>query len=305
MSSSFVRFVDHPAIAQMPAQPVFRQFPPPQGERLLSPLAVTGNSIPVQPALEMRRKGFVTMTYIPFHIDGADRPGRWLVTCDHATNTVPDSVGGGDLGLSPADMARHIAFDIGAAGVARRLGQLLNSPVITSNFSRLVIDPNRGEDDPTLLMKLYDGTIIPANRTADRAEIERRLTTCYRPYHDALAQLAARPATVLVSIHSFTPQLRGKPPRPWEIGVLHAFDDALSASLLGQLRGESDLTVGDNEPYTGHLPGDAIDRHALRHGRPNLLIELRQDLIADAEAQRAWADRIAPHLETALAQAQL
>ena len=245
------------------------------------------------------------MTYTPFSIDGADRPGRWLVTCDHAANTVPDSVGGGDLGLPSEDMARHIAYDVGAAGVARALAERLNGPAIYSNFSRLVIDPNRGEDDPTLLMKLYDGTIIPANRTADRAEREHRLTLCYRPYHDALAKLAARPATVLVSIHSFTPQLRGRSPRPWQIGVLYAGDTRLALPLLDRLRQEPDLTVGDNEPYSGHLPGDAVDRHALQYGRPNVLIELRNDLIADPSGQQAWADRLAPILETTLAQTQL
>ena len=245
------------------------------------------------------------MTYSPFSIDGASRPGRWLVTCDHAANTVPPTVAGGDLGLDPQDMARHIAFDIGAAGVTAALAERLNAPAIFSNFSRLVIDPNRGEDDPTLLMKLYDGTIIPANRHANAAEREHRLTTCYRPYHDALTELAARPATVIVSIHSFTPQLRGRAPRPWEIGVLYAHDTRLALRLLDLLRAETDLTVGDNEPYSGHLPGDAVDRHALQHGRPNVLIELRNDLIADPAGQRAWADRLAPILETALARTQL
>lgn len=245
------------------------------------------------------------MTYSPFSIDGASRPGRWLVTCDHAANTVPPTVAGGDLGLDPQDMARHIAFDIGAAGVTAALAERLNAPAIFSNFSRLVIDPNRGEDDPTLLMKLYDGTIIPANRHANAAEREHRLTTCYRPYHDALTELAARPATVIVSIHSFTPQLRGRAPRPWEIGVLYAHDTRLALPLLDLLRTETDLTVGDNEPYSGHLPGDAVDRHALQHGRPNVLIELRNDLIADPAGQRAWADRLAPILETALARTQL
>jgi len=113
-----------------------------------------------------------------YHIEGEGRPGRWVVTCDHASNRVPPEVAGGDLGLPPADMARHIAYDVGAAGVARALAEALASPVILSDFSRLVIDPNRGEDDPTLLMKIYDGSIIPANRHADAAEVERRLETC-------------------------------------------------------------------------------------------------------------------------------
>ncbi len=240
------------------------------------------------------------MTYLPYQIVGADRPGRWLVTCDHATNTVPEAVNGGTLGLPDADMSRHIAYDIGAAEVTLALAERLNSPAILSNFSRLVIDPNRGEDDPTLLMKLYDGTIIPGNRHADMAERERRLDLCYRPYHAAYAKLAARPGTVILAIHSFTPQLRCRPPRPWEIGILYADDDRLAQPLMARLRQEADLTVGDNAPYSGHLPGDAVDRHALRDGRPNALIELRQDLIADAPGQVAWADRLAPILETAL-----
>ena len=96
----------------------------------------------------------------PFHIDGTDRAGRWLFTCDHATNHVPDWVSGGDLGLDPTDMKRHIAFDLGAAAMTRKLSAALDSPALLSNFSRLVIDPNRGEDDPTLLMKLYDLSLI-------------------------------------------------------------------------------------------------------------------------------------------------
>ena len=239
----------------------------------------------------------------PFHIEGADRPGRWLVTCDHATNRVPPEVGGGTLGIAAADMARHIAWDPGAAGVARALGVMLDSPVICSDFSRLVIDPNRGEDDPTLVMRLYDGTIIPGNRHVTEAEITRRKATLYDPYHAALAQLAARrPDTVILSIHSFTPCLRGRPARPWQIGILYShLDPRLSVPLTARLRQEADLCVGDNQPYSGHLPGDAVDRHALLPGRHNTLVELRNDLIADAVGQQAWAARLAPILSEVLA----
>lgn len=238
-----------------------------------------------------------------FHIEGATRPGRWLVTCDHATNRVPPEVGGGTLGIAPEDMARHIAWDPGAAGVARALGVALDSPVICSDFSRLVIDPNRGEDDPTLVMRLYDGTIIPGNRYVTEAEIARRKATLYDPYHTALAELAARrPDTVILSIHSFTPCLRGRPPRPWQIGILYShLDPRLSVPLVNRLRAEPDLCVGDNQPYSGHLPGDAVDRHALLPGRHNTLIELRNDLIADAAGQQAWATRLAPILTEVLA----
>lgn len=242
------------------------------------------------------------MTIPPFSIEGAGRPGRWLVTCDHATNRVPAELGG-DLGIATEDMARHIAYDVGAAGLARALGRHLDSPVICSDFSRLVIDPNRGEDDPTLVMKLYDGTIIPANRHVGPAEVERRLETLYRPYHAALAGLAARRSdTVILAIHSFTPCLRGRAPRPWHVGVLYSHTDArLSQPLVARLRREADLCIGDNQPYSGHLPGDAIERHALLPGRQNTLIELRNDLIADAPAQEAWAARLAPILAEVLA----
>lgn len=244
------------------------------------------------------------MTYSPCEIIGESRKSRFLITCDHAANTVPPDLGG-SLGLPVSDMARHIAYDVGAAGVARELGKLLDAPVVLSNFSRLVIDPNRGEDDPTLLMKLYDGSVIPGNRHAGAEEKERRLAAYYRPYHDALARMAARHEDVaIVAIHSFTPQLHGRPPRPWHVGILHAAWDArLSDPLIDMLQAEPDLVVGRNEPYPGHLPGDALDRHALQDKRHNTLIEVRNDLIEEEVGQRHWAARLAPLLERALAAA--
>ena len=187
------------------------------------------------------------MTWQPVHILGEERLSRWLVICDHATNRVPDFVGGGALGIAPGDMARHIAYDVGASGVAIRLAEHLGAPVVLSNFSRLVIDPNRGEDDPTLVMRLYDGTIIPANRHLSPAEIEARLELCYRPYHDAVARMAARQDdTVIVSVHSFTPQFKGRPMRPWHTGLLFADDERLSLPLIDLLRDEPGLIVGAN-----------------------------------------------------------
>jgi predicted N-formylglutamate amidohydrolase len=204
-------------------------------------------------------------------------------------------------------MRRHIAYDIGAAGVTRHLADILGSSAILSRFSRLVVDPNRGEDDPTLIMKLYDGTIVPGNRHIDEAERERRLEAYHRPYHTAYGELVARRAdTIIIAIHSFTPRLNGRAPRPWHVGILHAhWDQRLSRPLLDLLRAEPDLCVGENQPYAGHLPGDAIDRHALVPGRPNALIELRHDLITDPVGQRAWAERLAPMLEEARLRAKL
>ena len=247
------------------------------------------------------------MDDIAHTIAGAGRAGRWVVTCDHASNRVPAWIAGGDLGLPPADMERHIAWDVGAAGLALALAERLDSPCVLSEFSRLVIDPNRGEDDPTLIMQLYDGSVIPGNRHLDRTMREERLRRLYRPYHAALAQVAGRrPDSVICAIHSFTPCLRGRPPRPWHVGILHSHRDSrLALPLIARLREEPDLCIGDNQPYAGHLPGDAIDRHALAHGRPNVLIELRNDLIATPEAQAAWAARLAPILAEVLARATL
>lgn len=247
------------------------------------------------------------MTYTPFSIYGAERRSRWLITVDHASNFVPDDISDGDLGLDPADMSRHIAYDVGARGTSLRLGELLDAPVICANWSRLCIDPNRGADDPTLVMRLYDGTIIPGNRDVDDAEIERRKATHYLPYHNALEGLAAeREDVVIIAMHSFSPKLNGRAPRPWEIGVLHApQEDRFGKALIAELEQEGDLTVGDNEPYNGWLPGDSIDQHALQPGRLNALIELRHDAIDTPESQNAWAERLAPLLQSTLANSGL
>ena len=256
----------------------------------------------------------------PFEIIGQSRKGRWLVTCDHASNYVPDDIwpeGGEALGLPPADMSRHIAYDIGARGVALALAQHLDSPAILSRFSRLVIDPNRGADDPTLVRKIYDGSIIPGNRHADASEITRRIDGYYRPYHDAYERLAQqRDDTVILAVHSFTPQLKSRPRRPWQIGILSAHDKRLTDPLIMALEqaptlvaeatkiGER-LCIGDNEPYEGRFPGDSIDQHALRKGRLNVLVELRSDLIETPEAQSHWASLLAPILCDTLAKTGL
>lgn len=247
------------------------------------------------------------MTDAAYEIIGENRAGRWLVTCDHATNIVPHWVAGGDLGLPKSDMQRHIAFDIGAWGLAAALGAALDSPVIGSRFSRLVIDPNRGEEDPTLMMQLYDGTIIPGNRHLDATTRSERLSRLHRPYHQAYETLATRrDNTVVLAVHSFTPQLRGRPPRPWHVGVLHShLDTRFALPFIEALQAEPDLCIGDNQPYTGHLPGDAVDTHALKPGRPNALIELRNDLIETAQDQTAWAKRLAPILTETLAKTGL
>lgn len=214
-----------------------------------------------------------------------------VLVCDHASNNVPPEIG--SLGISESDMRRHIAWDVGARGVTLGLAHRLGAEAVLSTWSRLVIDPNRGEDDPTLVMKLYDGSIIPANRQIDRAEIERRLDRYHRPYHGAIdgaldRVIAEDAAPVLVSIHSFTPRFRGRPLRPWEVGLLWDRDDRLMRPLFRLLRAEG-LTVGDNEPYSGRLHGDCMYVHGTSRGIPHILIEIRNDLIVTAVGLRSMS----------------
>ena len=242
----------------------------------------------------------------PFEIVAQDARSEILLLCDHASNRVPDTVGGGSLGLPAPDMARHIAYDIGARGVTLGLSERLGATALLSTFSRLVIDPNRGEDDPTLVMRLYDGTIVPENRRITPDEVERRLEAFHRPYHAAIEaelerRMAAGECPALISIHSYTPKLRAGLPRPWHIGVLWHRDDRLAEPLLARLQAEPDLCVGENEPYSGQLEGDTLSRHGTRRGLAHVLIEIRHDLIDTAAGQEAWAARLAPILRDAVA----
>ncbi len=231
-----------------------------------------------------------------------------LVLCDHASNRIPPEYG--NLGLPPGELARHIAWDIGAAGVARRLAERLKAPAILSRFSRLLVDPNRGLDDPTLVMRLSDGAVIPGNAHIDNREKARRVVRFWQPYDAAIrsaidAFLATGVQPVLVSVHSFTPTWRGVP-RPWHAAVLHdPRDPDFSRAVLDALSCEPHLVIGDNEPYRGGLPGDTLDRHGLARGLPHVLVELRQDLVADAAGQAEWAERLARALQKAMTRLSL
>lgn len=249
---------------------------------------------------------------MPFEVYNADskagdNPG-FLVICDHASNALPENYGA--LGLEAAAFSRHIAYDIGAAEVARRLSDALNCPAVLARYSRLLIDLNRGADDPTLVMKLSDGAIIPANRDVDafhdRLEFLHRLNDFYEPYHGAVAGAlhraqAAGAVPIVLSIHSFTPIWRGAA-RPWHAGILWDRDDRMATFLLERLRGVPGLVVGDNEPYSGALIGDCLHRHGTRNGLPHVLIEIRQDLICDEEGQIEWGTRLAAMVAEAATQ---
>lgn len=225
-----------------------------------------------------------------------------IFLCDHASNALPGDYG--TLGLEQGAFATHIACDIGAAEVTRTLARAFGAPAILARWSRLLIDLNRGAEDPTLVMKLSDGRIIPGNRDADAGEIALRLVKFHAPYHGAIAAeiAAARAAGIvptLLSMHSFTPAWKGER-RRWEVGVLWDRDARLARPLIAALAGAG-FVVGDNEPYSGELEGDCLYVHGTMNGLPHVLIEIRQDLIATPEAARAFAGRLKPILDDALA----
>ena len=224
-----------------------------------------------------------------------------LFLCDHASGALPPAYG--DLGLETALFATHIARDIGAAAVTSAWAAHFEASAVLAAWSRLLIDLNRGEDDPTLVMKLSDGSTIPGNRNVDAAGVERRIAQFHAPYHAAIAgEIARLGRPALVSVHSFTPVWKGAA-RPWEIGILWDRDDRLAAPLMRVLRAAG-FTVGDNEPYSGALENDTLNRHGTRNGLPHVLIEIRQDLIGDDGAANAFAARLAPLLATALEEMQ-
>jgi predicted N-formylglutamate amidohydrolase len=226
--------------------------------------------------------------------------GPLLFLCDHASNRLPQ----GGLGLDPALLATHIAYDIGAAALTRALARAYGAPALLGGWSRLLIDLNRGADDPTLVMKLSDGSIIPGNvwdnRDAEAGEVVRRIAAYHAPYHAAIDAELDRmgPAATVISLHSFTPSWKGRP-RPWEVGTLYDRDTRLSAPLMTRLA-QAGFCVGDNEPYTGALEGDTLYQHGTLRGLPHVLIEIRQDLIANDAAALDFASRLKPILDAAL-----
>ncbi len=226
-----------------------------------------------------------------------------VLLCDHASNALPPAYG--TLGLDTREFQRHIAYDIGGAGVTSRLSTALSAPAVMTRYSRLLIDCNRGTDDPTLIMKLSDGAVVPGNRLVDTAERTKRIKLYYEPYHRAIDALIDRcldtgTPPILISIHSFTDKWKGRA-RPWHAGILWDRDDRAARPLIEDLQKDASLVVGDNEPYSGRLKGDTMWRHGTMRGIAHAIIEIRQDLIADERGQAEWAERIEKILARMLA----
>ena len=228
--------------------------------------------------------------------DNAEGSSPFLLTSDHYGRTIPRVLG--DLGLPASELARHIAWDIGIAGVADALSKHLGAHLIAQRYSRLVIDCNRPPGAPSSIPRLSDATVIPGNEGLAVREVEARRREIFDPYHRRIREVIDRRLrdgrpTVLVSLHSFTPVYAGQA-RPWHISTLYHRDTRLPPLLLKLLRSETGLVVGDNEPYAVSEETDyTIPVHGEKRELMNSGIEIRQDLIADQAGQRQWADRLA------------
>ena len=230
------------------------------------------------------------MTDVPYRIIGTPRFGGILIVADHASNRVPDDI---DLGIEPALLELHIAQDIGVLGVATRMAQRPGTAAFLGNVSRLVCDFNREEHAPAMIPIASDGHVIPGN-SLTHEQHQARLERFYHPYHAALAALLNdKPPALILSLHSFTPNLASAPEeqRPWQVGVLYNTDDRAARLAIPLLEAEG-LVVGDQQPYSGRLLNATMNRHAEVEGRPYLGIEIRQDGIADAAGQAVWAERL-------------
>lgn len=241
---------------------------------------------------------------LPVTVVNPDGASAFLIVADHAGNAIPRALA--QLGLPATERARHIAWDIGIAGVCQILAARLDATLIQQNYSRLVIDCNRPPDVPSSIPELSEATVVPGNLGLPAEAGAARRREIFVPYHDRIAaeldrRLGAGLPVALVAMHSFTPSYLGVA-RPWEAGVLYNRDRRLARAVLAELRRQGDLCVGDNAPYD---VSDATDYTIPVHGeRRRLLhvgIEIRQDLIAAAAGQAAWGARLADTLPAALA----
>ena len=238
----------------------------------------------------------------PFEVINVSGKARLLLVCDHASRRIPAQLG--DLGLDELALGRHIACDIGAGDVTRRLSEMLDAPAVLAGYSRLVVDCNRKLHDPTAFLAVSDGEYVPGNHGIDEDEKERRARECYHPYHAAISKQLVQfekrgivPA--FVAIHSFT-RIFNRQRRPWEIGVLWDSDPRIPVPLMEQLAARG-IVVGDNEPYSGRAPADfTIDHHAEAGGLAHVSIEVRQDLIDHAEGIDRWSRILGEILGTIL-----
>jgi predicted N-formylglutamate amidohydrolase len=236
----------------------------------------------------------------PFQIAHPDGASPFVLIGDHAGRAIPRALG--DMGLPPGALDWHIAWDIGVAGLGRRLSALLDAPFIEQVYSRLVLDCNRVPGAPDCAPEASDGVVIRGNLDLSAEDLAARRREIYTPYQDAIAQvLDARAGrhTVLISLHSFTPVMKGFR-RPWRMGVLHRGDSPLSHRMLALLRDEMGEAAGDNQPYAMDGTDNTVPLHADPRGLDYLELEVRQDLLADPAGIDAVAQIVGRLLPLAL-----
>jgi predicted N-formylglutamate amidohydrolase len=221
--------------------------------------------------------------------------GRLVIFCDHASNRIPVELG--NLGLPAQELARHIAWDIGAAGISEELSNIFDAPAVLCGTSRLVIDCNRQLDAPDLIPEVSDGTEIPGNRNLSEQARRMRIEQWFEPYHAAIeSTIGDAEDRIALSIHSMTECLAGVM-RPWQIALSSCGDRRLVDPILEALRRPGDISVGDNQPYDLDPAVDySIPFHAMRRQTPYLQVEFRQDEAADKTGQIRWARRFADAL---------
>ncbi len=242
----------------------------------------------------------------PVEILRAHGASDLVLAADHAGRRIPEALG--RLGIAEHELTRHIAWDIGIAGVATRLSAALDAALVMQRYSRLVIDCNRDPGVPSSMPERSEATTIPGNLDLAPADRTRRVDALFTPYHDAIRALLDRRAaagrpSVLVALHSFTPVYLGER-RPMHAAVLYNRDARLSLALRDLLAAEAGLVVAENEPYrVSDLTDYTVPVHAERRGLLHVEIEIRQDLIADTAGEAAWAERLARLLPAAVRQA--
>jgi len=240
----------------------------------------------------------------PFEVHHRGGRAPVLIVCDHASRAIPESLA--RLGLPDEATWRHIAWDIGAAELARALSTRLDAPAVLAGYSRLVVDCNRRLEDPSCFVAVGDGQRIPGNERLTDLDKRERAAACYEPYHKAIATRLAEwqhtgTVPALIAVHSFTPVL-GTEPRPWNVGILWDSDPRLAVPLLARLRALKGLAVGDNQPYSGRHPSDyTVDHHAESAGLPHVCLEIRQDELLTPAGIARWAEVLGTILADLLA----
>lgn len=231
----------------------------------------------------------------PFRVENPKGGGKCVIVCDHASNLVPKALAG--LGLSKADLQKHIAWDPGTEDIGRHLSKDLDAPLVLASYSRLVVDLNRGHDAPDCMRDVSDHIRIPGNAGLAASHREQRLREFFWPYHravDAQIQrfLTRGVAPVLISLHSFTPKMDGFR-RPWHIGVLWNKEEGIARKLVENLRQNNpELRIGENEPYSlksENFSKNTVSTHAEGRGLPYVIVEFRQDLVSTPRKAVKWA----------------